>query len=265
MIEQIQPVPFKEILNSLYTDMLDRSQLVDVGEWQSQIGSGARTRTLELSNVVFSYPVPLTVAGLRADVRPNLPWADEHFNERVGGVPVNPPPSSANWPFRDRGHAEHLKHGQFSHTYPERMWPKHANVADQSYKNMGIRYHLGDLQDVVELLKDRPLTRQAYLPIWFPEDTGAVHGQRVPCSLGYHFMIRHQQGTRRLQTTYVMRSCDLYRHFKDDVYLAARLSQWMASSVGVIPSELLVHITSLHVFESDRPLIATLRRRLDDE
>ena len=30
--------------------------------------------------------------------------------------------------------------------------------------------------DVIDLLEREPFTRQAYLPIWFPEDTGAFHG-----------------------------------------------------------------------------------------
>jgi thymidylate synthase len=76
---------------------------------------------------------------------------------------------------------------------------------------------------VIDLLRDRPTTRQAFIPIWFPEDTGAHHGERVPCTLGYHLMARDG----RLKIVYYMRSCDFLRHFRDDVYMAGRLCQWV--------------------------------------
>ena len=76
---------------------------------------------------------------------------------------------------------------------------------DQTLIETSIDY--GDLDDVVTLLTNDPLTRQAFLPMWFPEDTGVVHGTRVPCSLGYHFM----QRDGRLSITYYIRSCDIVR------------------------------------------------------
>jgi hypothetical protein len=71
----------------------------------------------------------------------------------------------------------------------ERYWPKYINWAQDEEPQdamFGIRYNYGDLNDVVDLLARSPATRQAVLPVWFPEDTGAVHGERVPCS---HFSI----------------------------------------------------------------------------
>lgn len=133
----------------------------------------------------------------------------------------------------------------------------------------GIRFHYGDLSDVVDLLVRSPLTRQAYLPVWFPEDTGAVDSQRVPCTLGYHFMIRDG----KLSCRYYLRSCDIYRHFSNDMYLAARLQRWVCdevnrrsheskltqgtqfSEMALRPSRLIVHIASLHAFLGDVPRI----------
>jgi thymidylate synthase len=125
---------------------------------------------------------------------------------------------------------------------------------------MGIRYDYGDLNDVVDLLARSPATRQAVLPVWFPEDTGAVHGERVPCSLFYHFIVRDQ----RLHVVYSIRSCDLFRHFRDDVYLTCRLGQWVLEQLrakeaskyggmwaGVQMGTLTMHITSLHIFEAE--------------
>jgi thymidylate synthase len=112
----------------------------------------------------------------------------------------------------------------------------------------GIRYEYGDLMDVVEQLRKNLYTRQAVLPVFFPEDTGNINNVRVPCSLHYHFMFR--QGL--LHMRYDMRSCDFVRHFRDDVYLAARLLQWMGQQIEQPHGKLYVTIGSLHAMEGDR-------------
>ena len=200
----------------------------------------------------------------------DLPWAEDHFLERVGGEPLNPPPSHVNWPHAKAGNAAHISSGTFSHTYPERYWSKFANVGETRpngrqvfVPHNGIRYEFGDLGDLVNLLERSPLTRQAYLPVWFPEDTGAVSHQRVPCTLGYHFMIRDSQ----LSCRYYLRSCDLVRHWHNDLYLTGRLMQWVCDQLNerwdaadpdmapstslLVPGELHVFITSLHAFMGD--------------
>jgi thymidylate synthase len=132
----------------------------------------------------------------------------------------------------------------------------------------GIRFRYGDLGDLVDLLVRSPLTRQAYLPVWFPEDTGSHHGQRVPCTLGYHFM---QRGGR-LSCRYNIRSCDAYRHLSNDVYFAAALTNWICDEVygrtmdneapvRFRPGALTMHISSLHAFVSDVPKI---RARIEE-
>lgn len=237
---------------------------VNVGRWQSQdVSHRPEMVTKELQHVSFDMKIPEHIEELQTLVEPNLPWAEDHFLERVSGAPLNPPPSNEWWPFAQRSNAEHKMGEKFSHTYPERIWPKHANlgepVADWDV-HTGIRFEYGDLQDVVDLLNREPYTRQAYLPIWFPEDTGVVHGERVPCTLGYHFMMRYG----RLDITYYMRSCDFVRHFSDDVYMAARLCQWVAeriTAMPVFPGHLLMHISSLHIFQGDVP---RLQRMLDE-
>jgi hypothetical protein len=247
---------FPVIANRL-RDRLIEAPIVDVGEWQSQLG-GAESETVELEDVTFHFDLPATALDLARLTQPNLPWADEHFAERVSGIAWNPPPSAAHWPFKREGHAEHLSLGLFSHTYPERLWPNQVNDvrAPSTFdgeRHRGLRYGYGDLDDVVQLLINRPYTRQAYIPLWFPEDTGAHHGQRVPCTLGYHLMLRNDQ----LKIVYYMRSCDYLRHFRDDVYLAGRLCQWVCEQLNLggfrhtTPGVLVMHISSLHVFKAD--------------
>lgn len=238
------------------------------GEWQSQdISDKPMLATRELCNVSLEIPITPGSMEFALLVGANLPWAEDHFAERVCGEPLNPPPSEAWWPYAQQGNkaAKEIRGNKFSHTYPERMWPKAANVPpwqhelDKQCENVpfvreGIRYDYGDLWDVVTQLSRGPLTRQAFLPIWFPEDTGAVKGQRVPCTLGYHFLIREN----KLQITYYIRSCDFIRHFRDDVYMAGRLAQWMVAMLYDGDQEdqlevgnLVMHIVSFHIFEGD--------------
>lgn len=234
-------------------------EVVDVGEWQSikrEQQDLPQQRTIELQNVVISYPIPSSQEALAEDVQPNLPFAEAQFQDRVSGNPLNPPPSDKLWPW-----AHHLDDdkagGQYSHTYPERFWPKWAgpNYAEMEESKSvsweplsGVRYQYGDAADVVSLLQRSPASRQAFLPIWFPEDTGALQQQRVPCSLGYHFLRRRD----RLNVSYFIRSVDFYRHFPDDVYMTCRLDQWVAEQLDCEPGTLTMHMVSLHVFEAER-------------
>lgn len=249
---------FEEICNSLHCQLLDHGEDVEVGEWQAiRDPDFPLTKTRELLNVSFCIPIPETVSALQNVIRPNLPWAEDHFQERVEGEPLNPGVQYKNWPYYHGNVERHQtqEEEKFSHTYMERMWPKQAGrFSKRGLPHIGIRFAYGDLNDVVQQLSRSPYTRQAYLPIWFPEDTGAVHRERVPCTLGYHFLIR--QG--RIHITYYIRSCDFLRHFRDDVYLTARLCQWvgnqlLSSGLDIHPGNLVMHMSSFHVFQGDLP------------
>lgn len=258
----------------------EASHIVPAKSWQStDISSyGEAMHMRELFNV--SYQVMLTghnsLRYWREDIKPSLPWADNHFEERISGCPLNPGEQWAKWPY---GHSanRHRTNGQFSHTYMERYWPKIAHskpsktveqfrsdiIGDEPYpfnkaeptKKEGIRYPYGDLNDLIDLLARDPLTRQAFLPVWFPEDTGVVHGERAPCTLGYHFLLR----SGFFHCTYYIRSCDFVRHYRDDLYLSLRLmihildelaeksSDWLEVNLGSFT----FHCVSLHCFQHD--------------
>lgn len=212
----------------------------------------------ETMNHSFQMFIPETIEELKKEVRPNLPWADEHFAERVSRIPYNPPPSHVRWPFAQKDNKEFREEDKFSHTYPERIWPTTAERKDSV--NMGIRFTYGDFDDVFNLIKREPYTRQAFLPIWFPEDTGTVHNERVPCTIGYHFMRRGD----RLHMNYYIRSCDLIRHFRDDVYMACRKLFWLLERLkeddpetwkDVKPGYYAMHIVSLHCFNKEKGIL----------
>lgn len=243
------------MMKSVLVGKLSNSPKINRGKWQSEQTSVA---AYEIRNALVSYSMPQTLNSLKTSIPADFEWADEHFNERVGGQPLNPAPSFVTWPYHSTKEAErHVANGVFSHTYPERMWPIYAGDAGNNVynPNQGIRYIYGDTQDVVVQLQKDPFTRQAYLPIWFPEDTGAIEGQRVPCTLGYHFI----RNGRQFDCNYFIRSCDIYRHFTNDIYLAIRLTQWIHDQLlndqdpeyCTYLGSLNMFISNLHMFESD--------------
>jgi hypothetical protein len=256
---------FTQAIEDTRGALRDRSSYVAPGTWQSvDVSSKPEMGTYELLNHCFQ--VPINTAGLdalRADVQPNLPWADDHFLERVGGQPLNPGEQWKRWPYAHSADKFRDDRGQFSHTYMERHWPKRAGQCLScegpcEHEGQGIRYMYGDTMDVVDHLVKNPFSRQAYLPIWFPEDTGVVHGERVPCTLGYHFIRRGAF----VHVSYFIRSCDFTRHFRDDIYLTVRLLLWVieqcqaraidrAAWDGVMPGMFTMFATSMHMFRHD--------------
>lgn len=264
MLEQ----SFEAMALALRRDFMT-APIVEAAKWQS---TTAPQPMVEIFNRSFTLNLrgETDLGAYRQAIKPNLPWADRHFEEeRVSGEPINPGETWKIWPYAHSA-ARHLREGQnvpqYDHSYAERYWPKEAGLygdlvqgydpgAVQAY---GIRFPIGDLSDLVTILLDDPLTRQAYLPIFFPEDTAAATmSKRVPCTLGYHFICRDNQ----LHIVYPMRSCDFVRHFRDDVYLTLRLLLWVLDQLqqqdpetwaDVVPGTFRMHITSLHCFVQDR-------------
>lgn len=234
--------------------------------WQGRdVSARPEMETQELLNVTFDLFLPDEVLeGYARDIQPDLPWADDHFEERVCGAPLNPGVQYAKWRMKTSGFQSN---SIFNHNYMERIWPKFAGLKTPMFvpeefnpstakPREGIRYPYGDLNDVIELLARDPMTRQAFLPVFFPEDTGAVHKDRTPCTIGWGFI---QRG-KRLHITYFLRSCDFVNHFRNDVYMAIRLGIfvlqklrgkdefWESVTLGVLHMD----ITSLHVFKANR-------------
>ena len=238
----------------------ESAPIVVPSHWQGKdVSKSIFMQTYELLN--WYCQVDLICRNLdyyREDIKPDLPWADDHFEERVSGYPMNPGTQWAKWR-EGEGAAKFLEpDGRFNHNYMERLWPKYARkvpLAEVAQPQLlegltphrGILYDYGDLNDLVNLLKREPLTRQAFLPMFFPEDTGAVHGGRAPCSLGWQFIRRDV----RLHCVYYLRSCDAHNHWANDMYMAVRLLLWVLEKTGwtdIRPGTMTVHITSLHVF-----------------
>ena len=182
--------------------------------------------TIELTNVAYTVTKPRL-----EDLTPRQPWADKEFEDRVSmDITMNPGNAWELLPEVWEPMLEAYKSGnitkrEFSYTYATRM-------AQQ-------------LGDIVLELKGHHDSRQAYLSIWKPEiDSHRLSRRRVPCTLGYQFLIRDN----KFHITYLQRSSNFLGHYQDDVYLAVKLQQWMADRVGVTPGTFSHWIGSFHIF-----------------
>jgi hypothetical protein len=256
---------FKQAILDELIMMRDYSQKVQTERWQG-VKTDASMATYELRHRLIRCDMPTEdLQHYRDAIEPNIPWADDHFAERVCGQPINPGLQWKKWPYAHSAERFLNERKQFNHNYMERYWPKHAGSLRAAkfpaeydaacISHEGIWEPYGDLRDVVKQIAREPLTRQAILPVFFPEDTGAVHGGRVPCSIFYQFLVRDG----RMDVTYALRSCDIVRHFRDDIYLTVRLLLWVLQEArklnpdlnAVRPGEFVMLITSLHMFCND--------------
>lgn len=263
---------FEKAIDKVHANFKYGAEPIHTEKWQGvDISKRPEARMYELLNYTLRVDLPSEdLDYYREDIQPNLPWADDHFQERVCGEPLNPGIQWAKWPWGNSANSFRDNEGRFNHNYMERYWPKWANVTLKGNINdavkeleaphQGIRYQYGDLSDVITQLKNEPYTRQAYLPIFFPEDTGAIHGGRVPCTLGYHII--HRDGL--LHINYYMRSCEVYRHFRDDCYLTVSLLLHILDELrksdydtwkDVKPGTYSMYITSFHCFVNDMRLL----------
>ena len=227
----------KEGLYLLRRKLLLEGDVVETERWQ---GKTDHPEFLEIIHADLVCPMEETGSDASELLNANQPWASEHFAERVGGEPCNPPPSHIHW-LKDT--EKYLMEEAFSHSYPERMWQNNGERAKAGIFKKGIRFNIGNLNDAVSLLKKEPTTRQCYIPIWFPEDIIAANlGERVPCTFGWHFMLRN----KKLHCAYHMRSCDVMRHLHNDLYFANRLCIWLIKEARLeaVPGD--IHLVLLH-------------------
>ena len=268
---------FHTAIKDLNRLMVTDSLKIHRDKWQGfDVSKRPEAATHELHHVTIKVPMLLNdLHSFRSDIKPNLPWADDHFAERVGRNPLNPGVEWRNWPWgqsADKSRVDPASIGDagpdrvFDHTYAQRYWPKYAGKCNDGILpgpktiymygiHKGIYFNYGDLDDVVEELHKDPTTRQAILPVFFPEDTGYRPGRRKPCSLFYHFMLVGHG----LDISYQLRSCDITHHFRDDIYLTVRLLLWVLDRlrekddrwVPIGPGNFVMQIANLHCFIND--------------
>lgn len=222
-----------ESLGNLYTMLHKKGDRIKPNSWQAQ---KIDYTMVELENLFFEIQVPPDLNQLAIESNADLPWAEDHFMERLDG-PSNPGKTYKWWPYYKQDE-KWRDGGVFSHTYQERFWPP---------KKKGVRYPMGNLNDIINRLNQDSSTRQAFLSIWHPEDHTNTPSRRLPCTIGYWFKVKDNI----LSVTYLIRSCDAIRHLHNDIYLTGRLLQHVAESTKNKVGQISMWIGSLHCFESD--------------
>lgn len=114
---------------------------------------------------------------------------------------------------------------------------------------------MGMWETMERALTMNPDTRRAYWPIYQPNDAvRAAAMTRIPCSLGYHFLIRQQSVVSpKLHLVYLQRSANFQIFWLSDLWFASQILQEMTHRLQKVLPELLpgvvTHtITSLHSF-----------------
>lgn len=240
----------KSIANS-FISLKEMGEIATSKKWQAIDSPGD---LLEIINKYIQMEMPETKEELAKECDADLPWAENHFQERINpNCNKNPGYEYQNWPYYKNNTQDNNKkfrnEGEtfFSHTYMERFWP------DKTLRGTGkMGYNFGDFADLIERLKSDPGSRQAFYAIWHPQDSNN-NGVRLPCTIGYHFLIRNG----KLHLTYLIRSCDIFRHFKNDIYMTVRLAQYVRDQVD--PSlelgKLSMWIGSLHCWNIEKTLL----------
>lgn len=228
----------KEAVENFMRVLILSGKKVETAKWQT---IDVQTSMLEVCDLFVKMKMVPYIAKLAGDVKADLPWAEDHFLERLAGS-SNPGKQYKNWPYW-KVDGKFMEGEKFSHTYQERFWPPFIK---------GIRYNAGNWQDIKERLSSDTTTRQTFFSIWHPEDQ-SNNCVRVPCTIGYWFTVRNGL----LNVTYLIRSCDARRHLRNDIYMTQRLAQEMLLHLqntghDIELGTMSMWVGSLHCFESDR-------------
>lgn len=212
----------------------------------AEMGIDVHTKTMQNKNIekddnystkelqFYSYRViePHKDMDTLKDNLPNFEWAVSEWAERKLGIEGNPVNPGTAYKLRSDVWNEFLNEkGKFDYNYSERF---------------AFNFQV---QKVIEALKRDNLSRQAYITVWFPQDTDYLGTavSRVPCSLSYLFQYR--QG--KLNMEYSMRSCDFGTHFKNDVFEALMLMAYVADRTNLQLGDFIHHIASFHIYQKD--------------
>ena len=108
------------------------------------------------------------------------------------------------------------------------------------------RADLNQYENVVEMLRRKPSSRQAVIQIFDSIDIAEPH-QDVPCTCSLQFFLRDDY----LSLIVYMRSNDVYKGFPHDVFAFTMIQEIMARELGAKIGNYKHMVGSLHVYEPD--------------
>ena len=109
---------WEETIEIATEHLLNYGKSINRGSWQGYRTEGKPDlETLEVLNLTIEGKVHKDLQRLQDEIKPNLPWADDHFAERVSRAPSNPGEAYLDWPWWRGQHAVTQEGGVFTHTY----------------------------------------------------------------------------------------------------------------------------------------------------
>lgn len=213
-----------EAINEIERDIVEMGILVKPMSMQNKVVAGdERYHTLEVRNYSFAI---LNTEDKDKIVGKCLEWCQAEFAERMNPRSENP---GEAWKLRQNVWEEFLNdYRTFDYTYSER-------IHDRNQLNL-----------VIEELKRNPDTRQAIIHVHFPQDADSMGGKaRMPCSMYYQLMVRRG----KLDIIYNMRSSDFATHFKNDIWQACALRDYIAEEIDINSGLFMMNVGSLHIYK----------------
>lgn len=111
---------------------------------------------------------------------------------------------------------------------------------------------INQIESVIKKLKSKRETKAATITTIIPSQDS----KHAPCICLLDFKIRND----KMQTTAIFRSQDIGKKMCADALCLAEIMKHVASSVGVQAGNLILHIISAHIYESDFDQIKNLLR-----
>lgn len=241
---------FQEAEGEIARDLKEMGTEVQNDHMQDKQGSFP---TMELTNYGYTVLEP-DEESLKL---PDIHWLRAEWSERqngINGVAANPghsylvPRDSIYWPDFMEYNGKPIPQGS-SFEKMRKKYPKAAIDPLRFAYSYPERFAMADqVWQVIRQLRVNPNSRQCFISIWDPTtDPERLGVRRVPCTLGYHVMLRDG----KLNITYMMRSCDFVTHWRNDVYLSMKLLRFISSKVGIPVGTFAQFINSFHVYKSD--------------
>ena len=153
--------------------------------------------------------------------------------------------AEAEWQWYLSGDNNISKLGELYGKIPE-IWKRMADKEGFVNSNYGWQWKRGDqLDEVVDLLKTNPKTRQAAISIYDRKE-GYMYDNDTPCTYAVQFTIFKD----KLDMCVTMRSNDLWFGFCNDQYCFSKLQELVATKLEIPIGEYYHFAHNLHLYNN---------------
>ena len=153
--------------------------------------------------------------------------------------------AEAEWQWYLSGDNNIKKLGELYGKIPE-IWKRMADKEGFVNSNYGWQWKRSDqLNEVIDLLKTNPRTRQAAISIYDRKE-GYMYDNDTPCTYAVQFTIVAQH----LNMCVTMRSNDLWYGFCNDQYCFSKLQELVATETGLLIGSYYHFAHNLHLYDN---------------